>query len=397
MDGHMHQAPEHIGAVELSRIRVIGEKAADLAANGRRVVKLHVGEPDFETPERIRGAAIASLNRKETHYTHNRGTMELRTAVSRKLSAENGVTADPSSELLILNGCAEALFCATVGLLDVDDELIVIEPCFVNYVQLARICRAKPVVVQAREENGWLPDPADIRRAVTKRTRMLIINTPSNPTGAVYPRALLEAIAALAAEYGFIVVSDEVYEKLVYGQAEHVSIASLPGMEDRAVTINGFSKAYAMTGWRLGYLAAARTLTLAMLKVHQYTTTCLPAFVQAGAVEALRSGAAEVERMRLEYMRRRDIVTDLLDADPDIRLVRPQGTFYLFPNIAASGLSSAEFAARLLDAEGVASVPDTAFRSEGGTNIRLSFASDEESLRLGASKVRGLMASRCLA
>ena len=374
--------------IQLSRIRQIGEKANDMAKAGRSVIKLQVGEPDFDTPQPIIDAAIASLNRRETHYAHNRGTMEMREALSRKLWKDNGIKADPLKNILTVCGCAEALMCAIVGLSDPGDELIVIEPTFINYVQLSRIAGCTPVVVRAREENGWLPDPEDVEKAVTSRTRMLIFASPCNPTGTVYPEDLLKELAAIAIRHDLIVVSDEVYEKIIYGSAKHVSIASLPGMEERAVTINGFSKAYAMTGWRLGYIAADEALILPMLKMHQYATTCLPIFVQAGAVEALENGAAAVEQMRQEYEHRRDVLASMLRQIDGMRLDKvPDGTFYMYPNIAAFGLKSEEFVMRLLEETGVATTFGTAFDRLGENNIRISFANSLENLKEGARRI----------
>lgn len=385
----------HMEAIQLSKIRAIGDKASELAAQGKEVTRLQVGEPDFGTPQHIVDAAIASLRAGDTHYAPNRGTLAFRQAISEKLWTDNKVKADPATDILVMNGCAEALFCSVTGLLDPGDEMIIIEPTFINYIQLARIANAVPVVLRAREEDNWLPDPEMLRKAITPKTRMILLNTPTNPTGAVYPRALLEEIAQIAQKNGIFVVSDEVYEKLIYGEAEHVSIASLPGMEDLAVTINGLSKAYAMTGWRLGYVAAQKQLIQAMLKVHQYTTTCLPVFVQAGGIEAIRNSTEDVERMRQEYESRRNLISGLLEAIPGVSLVRPQGTFYLYPNISASGLKSPEWINRLLEEEGVATVPGTAFDRSGEENIRISFASDEASLRRGAEKIARLMASLC--
>lgn len=242
------------------------------------------------------------------------------------------------------------------------------------------------VVVRATEKNGWLPRIEDLEQAISPKTRMIILNTPTNPTGTVYHRDLLEKIAHLAIQHNLYVASDEVYEKLIYHK-EHVSIASLEGMWERTVTINGFSKAYAMTGWRLGYVAAPEALTLAMLKVHQYTTTCLPSFVQKGALDAIRNSDQDVEEMRLEYERRRDLLLEYFGPCNQISLVVPDATFYMYLNIEKSGMDSTTFCNRLLDEKGVAVVPDTAFDHNGKYNIRLSFASDEASLREGAEKI----------
>ena len=387
------QFSNHMDIIQLSNIRAIGEKASALAAQGREVTKLQVGEPDFTTPKHIIDAAIADLAAGDTHYAPNRGTLAFRQAIAEKLWNDNQVKVDPVSEILVLNGCAEALFCAVTGLLDPGDEMIIIEPTFINYIQLAHFAQATPVILRAREEDNWLPDPEVIRKAITPKTKMILLNTPTNPTGAVYPYELMKEIADLAQKHGIFVVSDEVYEKLIYGDAKHISIASIPGMEELGVTINGLSKAYAMTGWRLGYVAARKELILPMLKVHQYTSTCLPGFVQAGGIEAIRNSVEDVEKMRQEYEHRRNLVSDLLEAIPGVTLVRPQGTFYLYPNISASGLKSPDFINRLLDEEGVATIPGTTFDRSGEANIRISFASDEASLRRGVEKIGKLMAS----
>lgn len=372
--------------IQLSGIRVIGEKAAALAAQGRTIIKLQVGEPDFSTPRHIIDAAVADLNALDTHYTPNRGTLELRQAVAEKLEKDNGITYNPKSEILILNGCAEALFCAVNALVDAGEEVIIIEPAFLSYQQIVLLSRAVPVVVHATEENNWLPKIEDIKSAITPKTRMIILNSPCNPTGAVYPRELLEQIADLAKQNDLFVVSDEVYEKLVYGK-EHISIASLDGMWERTVTVNGFSKAYAMTGWRLGYVAAPEALTLDMLKVHQYTSTCLPGYSQKGAVDAVRNSDEDVAEMCKEYQRRRDILLEYFRDCPNIDCVVPDATFYMYLNIQKSGMDSTQFCNRLLEEKGVALVPDTAFDENGAYNVRLSFASDETSLRIGAEKI----------
>ncbi len=376
----------HMDEIKLSGIRVIGERAAALAAQGRKIIKLQVGEPDFPTPQHTIEAAVASLENCDTHYTPNRGIMALREAIAEKLEKDNGIAYDPKDEILVLNGCAEALYCAVNGLVDPGEEVIIIEPAFLSYDQIVLLAHARPVVVHAREENGWLPKAEDIEKAISAKTRMIILNTPTNPTGVVYPQELLSQIAALAVKHDLFVASDEVYEKLVYGK-KHISIAALDGMRERTVTINGFSKAYAMTGWRLGYVAAPRELTLAMLKVHQYTSTCLPAFGQKGAVDAIRNSDADVEDMRLEYERRRDILMEYFEGCSAISLVKPDATFYMYLNIEKSGMDSTTFCSRLLEEKGVAIVPDTAFDHQGKYNVRLSFASDEASLREGAEKI----------
>ncbi|MBP3736764.1 MAG: pyridoxal phosphate-dependent aminotransferase [Lachnospiraceae bacterium] len=385
------QFSNHMDEIQLSKIRQIGELAGEMAAKGKSVIKLQVGEPDFATPQQIIDAAIRSLQNKETHYTPNRGTMALRKALSDKLKKDNGIIADPAKNIIVVEGCAEALMVSTLGLMDPGEEMIIIEPTFINYIQLTKMAGCTPVIVRAREENNWLPDMDDIRAAVTDKTKILLLNSPTNPTGAVYPKELLEEIAKLAIEKNFIVVSDEVYEKLIYGDAKHISIASLPGMAERTVTINGFSKAYAMTGWRLGYVVADENLIMPMLKVHQYATTCLPEFVQAGAVEALVNSDKEVEAMRQEYQHRRDIFAELLRGIDGVTLRVPDGTFYMYPNISKFGMKSYDLVFKLLEETGVATVYGTAFDQTGDNNIRISFANSEENLREGAKRIKAFL------
>ncbi|MDE6456109.1 MAG: aminotransferase class I/II-fold pyridoxal phosphate-dependent enzyme, partial [Dysosmobacter sp.] len=281
-------------AVELSRIRAIGEKVLQLQKEGRDVIRLQIGEPDFCTPKHIIEAAKAAMDRGETHYAPNRGLLSLREEISKKLRRDNGIQADPAAEIMVTSGCAEGLYAAFMGLVMPGDEVIIIEPAYISYLQLTRAAHATPVFVRAKEENGWLPDMGELRAAVTEKTKMLVLNSPSNPTGVVYPRKLLEEIAALAREKDFLVLSDEVYEKLIYDGAEHVSIASLDGMWERTITINGFSKAFAMTGWRMGYLAANPDLFLPMLKVHQLSVASSNVIAQNAAITALRAGEETV-------------------------------------------------------------------------------------------------------
>lgn len=383
----MYPFHNHMDMIEMSKIRMIGDKATKMAAEGRSIVKLQVGEPDFDTPQHIIDTAIQALNDKNTHYTPNRGTIALRKAIADKLMRDNGIDANPETEIMVMTGCAEALLCTCLGLLDRGDEMIIIEPTFINYVQLTKLAGATPVIVRGREENGWLPDIDNIKRAITPHTRMLLLNSPSNPTGTVYPQKLLEQIAALAIERDFFVVSDEVYEKLIY-TGEHISIAALPGMKDRTITINGLSKAYAMTGWRVGYLAASDKIMIPMLKVHQYATTCSPGFIQAACVDALYNSDADVENMRQIYHTRRDLLCKELSQTEKLSFVVPEGTFYLYVNVSKTNLDSETFVMRLLEEKGVATVFGTAFdHMHGGQHIRISFANSEENLKEGAQRI----------
>lgn len=378
-------------AVELSRIRAIGEKVQQLQKEGRDIVRLQIGEPGFTTPDHIIAAAKAAMDHGQTHYAPNRGLLSLREEISRKLLRDNGITADPATEILVTSGCAEGLYLVFMGLVEPGDEVIIIEPAYISYLQLARAAHAKAVPVHAKEENGWMPDLDELRAAVTEKTKLLVLNTPGNPTGAVYPREVLQQIAALAQEKDFLVLSDEVYEKLIYDGAQHVSIASLDGMKERTITVNGFSKAFAMTGWRMGYLAADAKLILPMLKVHQYAVASSNIIAQNAAITALQAGEACVEEMRQEYARRRRFLLDSFAEIPEISCAEPAGTFYMYPNISGSGLSGTEFADRFLMEAGVATVPGTAFDSFCNSHIRISYASSMESLQMAVSRLKDFL------
>lgn len=378
-------------AVELSRIRAIGEKVQQLQKEGRDIVRLQIGEPDFTTPDHIIAAAKAAMDHGQTHYAPNRGLLSLREEISRKLLRDNGITADPATEILVTSGCAEGLYLVFMGLVEPGDEVIIIEPAYISYLQLARAAHAKAVPVHAKEENGWMPDLDELRAAVTEKTKLLVLNTPGNPTGAVYPREVLQQIAALAQEKDFLVLSDEVYEKLIYDGAQHVSIASLDGMRERTITVNGFSKAFAMTGWRMGYLAADAKLILPMLKVHQYAVASSNIIAQNAAITALQAGEACVEEMRQEYARRRRFLLDSFAEIPEISCAEPAGTFYMYPNISGSGMSGTEFANRFLMEAGVATVPGTAFDSFCNSHIRISYASSMESLQMAVSRLKDFL------
>ena len=374
--------------VELSRIRAIGEKVLQLQKEGRDIVKLQIGEPDFGTPTHIIEAANIAMTQGKTHYAPNRGILPLREEIAKKLWRDNGIKADPVSEILITTGCAEGLYCAFMGLVNPGDEVIIIEPAYISYLQLTRAAHATPVFVHAKEENGWMPDMDELRAAVTEKTKMLILNTPSNPTGIVYPKEVLMEIAALAIEKDFLVLSDEVYEKLIFDDVEHVSIASLEGMWERTITINGFSKAFAMTGWRMGYLAAHVDLILPMLKVHQYAVASSNIIAQTACITALQGGEECIAEMRAEYDRRRKYLLDAFAEIPGITCVAPTGTFYIYPNVSGTGMGGKEFADRLLVEGGVATVPGSAFDSFSDNNIRISYASSMENLQEAIRRIK---------
>lgn len=382
--------------VVLGQIRAVAEKARELESAGKDVIHLEIGEPDFTTPKHIVEAAQDALAAGEVHYAPNRGIVQLRETISKKLKAENGINADPNTDILITQGAAEALSIAFFAHCNPGDEVLIIEPSFASYANLAHLVGAIPVSVPTREENNWVVDPKELLKAITSKTKMILINSPCNPTGAVYPKEVLEKIAEYSIKHDLLVVADEIYEKITYQEDSHFSIGSLKGMEDRTITINGFSKAYAMTGWRLGYVVANKELITNMLKVHQYGVTCVPTFTQFGANVAYtekEKSEQSVLEMTEAYKRRRDIVYEGLSNIEGITTSLPEGAFYAFPNISKFKLTSAEFSERLLTEAGVATVPGSVFSAVGEGYIRISFATSEENLKEAMKRMKQFVES----
>ncbi len=355
----------------------------DIAATMKDVISLGIGEPDFVSPAPVIKAGIESLERGETHYTSNHGILELREAVAEQIRKLYGVRYDAKTEMLITVGVSEALYLALMATLNPRDEVIVPQPCFVSYVPEVVFAGGVPVTVDSRASDGWQVRPADVERAISKRTRAILISYPSNPTGAVASRETLLEVARIARKHDLLVISDEIYDRLVYG-VEHVCFASLPGMRERTVTLSGFSKDYAMTGWRIGYAAAPAPILAQMAKVHQYTIMSAPTPAQRAAIEALRSGEPFVRDMAAEYDRRRRLIVGGFNR-LGLTCADPRGAFYAFPAIAASGLDENAFAERLLQEDHVAVVPGSAFGRCGAGHVRCSYATAtgkiEEALR----------------
>ncbi|MGO8951574.1 MAG: aminotransferase class I/II-fold pyridoxal phosphate-dependent enzyme [Ktedonobacterales bacterium] len=361
-------------------------KFFDIAATMEDVISLGVGEPDFVTPEHIRQAGIRSISAGETHYTSNYGTRELRDAIAALLFRRYGLTYDPASEILVTVGVSEGIDAAMRALLDPGDEVIVSDPGYVAYEADIILAGGRVVPVATSVESQFAVQASAIESAVTPRTKVILLGNPNNPTGSVIPACELEKISELAVKHDLIVLSDEVYSRLVY-DSEHVSIASLPGMRERTILVDGFSKAYAMTGWRIGYVAGPTYILEAMLKIHQYAIMCAPTMSQAAALEALQHGEEDVLEMVASYNERRQLMVAGLNAQGLI-CNQPGGAFYAFPSIACTGLSSDEFAERLLIEERVAVVPGNAFGSAGEGYIRCTYCTakgkiEEAILRMG--------------
>jgi aminotransferase len=344
----------------------------DIAATMDDVISLGIGEPDFDTPAAIVRAGVDSLAAGETHYTSNSGILELRIALSEHLERLYGVRYDPETELLITVGVSEALYLALAATVEHGDEVIVPEPCFVSYNPEVIFAGGTPVNVCTSAGNDFQVLAPQIEEVIGAKTKSLLLGYPNNPTGAVMSHERLLEIARLAEEHDLLVISDEIYDRLVYG-VEHTCFASLPGMHRRTILLGGFSKAYAMTGWRIGYAAAPAEILSAMRKVHQYTIMSAPTTAQHAALEALRHGDPAVQEMRARYDRRRRLIVDGLN-NIGLRCFEPRGAFYAFPSIAATGMTDEEFSERLLMEEKVACVPGSAFGTCGAGHVRCSYA-----------------------
>jgi aminotransferase len=348
-------------------------KFFDLLASMEDVISLGVGEPDYATPWHISEAAVRSLEKGYTMYTSNSGTPELREETARYLRDRHGVDYDPYGEVLITVGVSEAMDLVMRAVLDPGDEVIMPEPYYVAYPSCVMLAGAKPVTVPTRQQDGFEIAAADIEKKLTERTKAIFLGYPSNPTGAVMPRRKLMAVAKVAERHDLIVISDEIYERLVYGNAVHTCFSSLPGMKERTILLGGFSKAYAMTGWRVGYAAAPREVIAAMTKIHQYTIMSAPTMAQVAAVEALRNGENDVAEMVADYNRRRLYIVRGL-CEIGFPCHEPKGAFYAFPDITASGLNSETFSEKLLKEEKVAVVPGSAFGKTGEGYVRCCYA-----------------------
>ncbi|MCR5098101.1 MAG: aminotransferase class I/II-fold pyridoxal phosphate-dependent enzyme [Lachnospiraceae bacterium] len=377
-----------IVGIEPSGIR----KFFDVVSEMPDAISLGVGEPDFDTPWRVRDEAIYSLEQGRTFYTSNSGLKELKEEISNYLERKYGLSYDPYSEIFVTVGGSEAIDVGLRTMLDPGDEVLIPEPSYVSYKPCAILTGGVPVPIPLRAENEFRLTGAELLEHITDRTKILILPFPNNPTGAIMERHNLEEIVDIVIEHDLFVMTDEIYAELTYGDAGHVSIASFPGMKERTIYINGFSKAFAMTGWRLGYACGPRAIIEQMLKIHQYAIMCAPTTSQYAAVEALRSCDDDVQAMREEYDdRRRYLIHRLREMGMDC--FEPFGAFYAFPSIQGFGMSSEEFAERLLREKKVAVVPGTAFGDCGEGFIRISYAYSLESLKTALDRIEEFVKS----
>lgn len=373
----MFTTSKRMEALPFSGIRVMMERANRMQKEGQDVIHMEIGRPDFDTPEVIKKAAYDSLEKGHVFYTSNYGTPELRAAIAEKLTRENNIPYTPE-EILVTIGVGEGTYASIAAFLNPGDKVLVPNPVWLNYIHVPEFFDVVPVTYSLKEDNDYQIDLNELEEKTTDRTKMLVINTPGNPTGTVQSLETLQKLADFAKKHDLIVVSDEIYEKLVYGGTKHISIASLPGMKERTITLNGFSKCYSMTGWRLGYAAAPVDFIKGLVRVHQYINTCASSFVQDAGIVALKEAEQDVQVMVKEYERRRNFAVQALNEMEGISCKMPEGAFYIFVNIKSLGKTSAEVADYLLDEAKVATVPGSAFGTEGEGYIRLSYACSYE-------------------
>lgn len=364
-------------------------KFFDIVATMKDVISLGIGEPDFDTPDPILRAGMESLRRGETHYTSNSGMIELRQALSTHLEGRYGVSYDPESEIVITVGVSEALYLALTAILEPGEEVLIPTPCFVAYQAEVVLAGGTAVEIPSRVEDNFQPNLEALEAAVTERTKAILIGFPNNPTGAVASRETLLEVLRIAEKHNLVVISDEIYDQLVYG-IPHVNFASLPGARRRTITLGGFSKNYAMTGWRIGYAAAPAEILQGLLRIHQYTIMSAPTTAQSAAIEALRIGRPHVEEMVAEYDRRRKLIVGGLN-HMGLTTFEPFGAFYAFPSITASGMDEDTFSHKLLDEERVAVVPGSAFGAGGSGFVRCSYATAYEKIEEALSRIERFM------
>ena len=393
-DYDLRKGADRLETVPMSGIRVVMNKAAALRAQGHDVIPFSAGEPGFNTPEPIKQATIRALEANQTHYSANRGQLSLRKAIAEKTLRDTGVSYDPETEILVTCGGAEGLNDAIFCTVNPGDEVIVLKPAFINYESLVKECGGVVVDVNLVAENNYEICIKDIEKKSTDKTKMLVINNPNNPTGAVYTKEQLAALCRLAVEHNFMILSDEMYSALTYDNTKFYSVASFPGMKEHAIIVNGFSKTYAMTGWRLGYVEAAKPLLDVMVKHHQYATTSLVTFAEEGAAEAMNlpETMAIVDDMCRQFDIRRKLMMEGLDRMPKLSYVPAHGAFYIMADVSGTGMDGETFADRLLHEKYVAVVPAICLGEHCGNFVRISFATDEAHIREGLRRMEEFLA-----
>lgn len=360
----------------------------DLALGVEGLVHLEIGEPDFSTPQHIIDAAKRALDEGHTHYTPNAGYKDLREQIAKKVLEDNGIEARPESDIIVTAGAMQAISSAILVTIDPGDEVLIPDPGYESFSRQVKFADGVPVPVQVKEEEEFRLNPKGVEKAITKKTKMIVVNTPSNPTGSVMAQEDLEGIAELAKQHDLLVLSDEIYEKILYDGAKHHSIASFPDMADRTITVFAFSKTYAMTGWRVGYAVGPKPIVKEMTKIQEFYVTCAPSICQRAALAALEGSQDCVREMLHEFSRRRDFMYNELTQLKRLSCVRPKGAFYLFPNIAGTGLRSEETAKILLEKGKVVTAPGRAFGKHGDNFLRISLGTSIQNLKSAAERIR---------
>lgn len=369
----------------------VTERVREMRRKGIDVIHFGSGDPDFDTPAHIREALEKAVQDGFTHYVESKGILELREAISEKLFKENGVKANPGNEIIVTPGGKHAVFCTILTLVNPGDEVLIFDPSWVSYEPMVKMVGAVPVKISLRQENDFLIEKGEVEQKISPKSKIILVNSPNNPTGRVFKEKELKAVAEVAQKYRLYVISDEVYEKIIFDGNKNISIGSFPGMQDLTITINGFSKAYAMTGWRLGYLAGPQNIVREILKVHQHSATCAPSFVQKAGVVALRGPQELVHKMAAEYQTRRDILLEGFSRIPGLTYTNPEGTFYIFPNISSTQYSSTEFARLLLEEAQVAVTPGVGFGKSFDSHVRIAYTMGEDKIREALKRMQQLM------
>lgn len=382
---------ERAKELPFSGIRKIFEIAGKLEREGKEIIHLEIGRPDFDTPVHIKEAAKKALDSGKVHYTSNYGLLELREAIAKKFFDDNKISVNPEDEIIVTVGVSEANFTIMASLIEKGDEVIIPTPCWPTYLTLPAFFGAKMVTIPLYTDQGFQLDLERIEKAISPRTKLLIVASPSNPTGIVFNEDLIKGLAELALRYNLLVLSDEIYEKIIYDGNKHMSIGSLPGMKERTIIVNGFSKAYSMTGWRLGYIAAPSDLIKMFIRVHQRNTTCAASFAQFGAIAALTGDQGCILDMVAEFNRRKKLLIDSFNHLPGIKCVNPGGAFYVFPDFTEYGINSEDLTLFFLEKAEVAVVPGSTFGPGGETCIRISYANSYENIARAIEKMSACM------
>ncbi len=374
--------------IPYSGIRTVFDMAKKMESKGQTIIHLEIGKPDFDTPAHIVEAAVEALRAGKHHYSQNAGIPELRQAITDKYAEEYQLEYNPKSDVVVTNGVAEGVYVAIHALLDPGDQILIPDPRWVNYDVDAISNDVEPVDYTLYEDRNYQPDPDDIADKITPKTRMILLASPSNPTGGVNSLAVLEKIAQLAQEQDLVVLSDEIYEKIIYPPAEHVTIASLEGMKERTLILNGLSKFYSMTGWRLGYVLGEEKYLNPILRYHQYMVTSTNTFAQWGAVTALKGDQGPAYAIVEEFRRRRDYIYEAINQIPGFSSAEPQGAFYLFPSVKETGMDGYQMSKMLLEKASVATVPGEYFGKNGPGHIRISYANSLENLKAAVANIK---------